>query len=161
VIPSRSEFPGLASRGAFMDFRRKVREDIDAAMLDALVPDRTILKGVYAEVREGGRTFGRQVGSYPLLVSIPYPMTIGQKVDIAVTRRGYRSVSGVVHPTDVNTATLSMLHAIPGIGKRRAATIVRRRPFADAARLWGIFDDPTALESAQFHLTCLNVDKKQ
>ncbi len=161
VIPSRLESPGLASRGAFMDFRRKVREDIDAAMLDALVPDRTILKGVYAEVREGGRTFGRQVGSYPLLVSIPYPMTIGQKADIAVTRRGYRSVSGVVHPTDVNTATLSMLHAIPGIGKRRAATIVRRRPFADAARLWGIFDDPTALESAQFHLTCLNVDKKQ
>jgi len=161
AIPSRSESPGLASRGAFMDFRRKVREDIDAAMLDRVVPDRAILRGVYTEVREGGRTFGRQVGSYPLLISIPYPMTIGQKVDIAVTGRGYRSVSGIVHPTDANTATLSMLRAIPGIGKKRAATIVRSRPFKDAARLWEVFDDQTALESAQFHLTYLNVDKKQ
>ncbi len=161
AIPSRSESPGLVSRGAFMEFRRKVREDIDAAMLDRVVPDRTILRGVYAEVREGGRTFGRQVGSYPLLISIPYPMTIGQKVDIAVTGRGYRSVSGIVHPTDANGATLSMLRAIPGIGKKRAATIVRSRPFKDAARLWEVFDDQTALESAQFHLTCLNVDEKQ
>jgi len=161
VIPSRSESPGLASRGAFIDFKRKVREDIDAVMLERIVPDRTILRGVYAEVREGGRTFGRQVGSYPLLISIPYPMSIGQKIDVAVTGRGYRSVSGVVHPTDANTATLSMLHAIPGIGKKRAATIVRRRPFPDAAHLWEIFDEPTSLESAQFHLTCVKVDKKQ
>lgn len=161
VIPSRSKFPGVVSRGAFMEFRRKVREEIDATMLERLVPDRTVLRGVYAEVREGGRTFGRQVGSYPLLISIPYPVTIGQKVDIAVTGRGFRSVSGVVHPTDVNSATMSMLHAIPGIGKKRAAAIVRRRPFADVRGLWKLFDDPVSLESAQFHLSCGNVDKAQ
>lgn len=161
VIPSRSEFPGVASRGAFMEFKRKVREDIDAPMLERLVPDRTVLKGVHAEVREGGRTFGRQVGSYPLLISIPYPLAIGQKVDVAVTGRGFRSVTGVVHPMDANSATMSMLHAIPGIGKRRAAAIVRNRPFKDPEQLWRLFDDPGSLESAQFHLTCGNVDKEQ
>jgi len=161
VIPSRSEFPGVASRGAFMGFRRKVREEIDASMLERLVPDRTVLTGAYAEVREGGRTFGRQVGSYPLLISIPYPVAVGQKFDIAVTGRGFRSVSGVIHPTDVNSATMSMLNAIPGIGKKRAAAIVRQRPFQDADRLWQLFDDPVSLGSAQFHLACGKVHKEQ
>lgn len=161
VIPSRSEFPGVVSRGHFLEFKRKVREEIDAAMLERLVPDRTVLTGVYAEVREGGRTFGRQTGSYPLLVSIPYPLPLGQKVDVAVTGRGFRSVSGVVHPTDVESATISMLTAIPGIGKRRAAAIVRNRPFKDAELLWKFFEDRASLESAQFHLTCGNVHKRQ
>ncbi len=161
VIPSRSEFPGVVSRGAFTEFRRKIREEIDAPMLERLVPDRTVLRGVYSEVREGGRTFGRQVGSYPLLISIPYPMALNVKLDVAVTGRGFRSVTGVVHPTDANSATLSMLQAIPGIGKKRAAAIVMRRPFADVSTLWGLFDDPVSLDSAQFHLTCENVDKAQ
>ncbi|MBN1677952.1 MAG: radical SAM protein [Candidatus Thermoplasmatota archaeon] len=161
VIPSRSEFPGVKSRGAFMQFRRKVREEIDASMMERLVPDRTVLTGVYAEVREGGRTFGRQVGSYPLLISIPYPVTIGRRFDIAVTGRGFRSASGVIHPTDANSATMSMLQAIPGIGKKRAAAIVRQRPFDDTRGLWKLFDDPISLESAQFHLTCGKVHKAQ
>jgi radical SAM superfamily enzyme with C-terminal helix-hairpin-helix motif len=86
---------------------------------------------------------------------------MGQKVDIAVTGRGFRSVSGVVRPTDANSATLSMLRAIPGVGKKRAAAIVRNRPFKDPERLWKLFDDRASLESAQFHLTCRNVDKGQ
>lgn len=161
VIPSRSEFPGIVSRGSFAEFRRKVREEIDARMLERLVPDRTVLRGVYAEVREGGRTFGRQVGSYPLLVSIPYPVEIGQKVDVAVTGRGFRSVTGVVHPTHANSATLSMLTAIPGIGKKRGAAIVRSRPFSDPEDLWRLFGDPSSLASAQFHVACDKVDKGQ
>ena len=161
VIPSRAEFPGIRSKGDFVRFRNAVRNEIDSKMLEKLVPDRTVLTGVYAELREGGRTFGRQVGSYPLLVAIPYPVEIGKKVDVAVVERGYRSVSGVVHPTDANSATLSMLQAIPGIGKKRAGSIVRRRPFAESSQLWSLFDEPKALESAQFHLTCGNVDKDQ
>ncbi|OGS56178.1 MAG: hypothetical protein A3K60_01955 [Euryarchaeota archaeon RBG_19FT_COMBO_56_21] len=161
VIPSRAKFPGVRSKGDFVRFRNAVRNEIDSKMLEKLVPRRTILTGVYAELREGARTFGRQVGSYPLLVSIPYPVELGRKVDVAVVERGYRSVSGVVHPTDANTATLSMLHAIPGIGKKRASAIVLNRPFTGPSQLWSLFDEPKALESAQFHLTWGNVDKKQ
>jgi radical SAM superfamily enzyme with C-terminal helix-hairpin-helix motif len=161
VIPSRTDFPGVRSKAEFTKFKRAVREEIDAPLLQRLVPDRTILRSVYAEVREGGRTFGRQVGTYPLLVSIPYAVDIGRRIDIAVTGRGFRSVSGVVHPTGVNSASLSALEAIPGIGKKRAMNIVRMRPFSSEEDLWKLFDEPKALASAQFHLTCENVVKKQ
>jgi len=157
VIPSRDEFPGVASRSEFERFKRTVRSEIDAPMLDRLVPDGTVLRAVYAEVREGGRTLGRQVGSYPLLVNLPYPIELGRKMDVAVVGRSFRSVTGVVHPTDANTATLSMLEAVPGIGRKRAATIIRRRPFSSAEELWAIIDEPKALASAQFHLSIGNV----
>jgi radical SAM superfamily enzyme with C-terminal helix-hairpin-helix motif len=161
VIPSRQEFPGIVSKKHFSEFKRKVREEIDAPMLDRLVPNGTVLRSVYAELKEGGRTFGRQVGTYPLLVSIPYPVDIGSRIDIAVTGRAYRSITGIVHPTDANSATLSMLTAIPGIGRRRAMAIVRKRPFRDPSDLWELIDESKALESAQFHLTSGNVDRKQ
>jgi len=161
VIPSRQEFPGVASKKHFAEFKRKVREEIDAPMLERIVPDGTILSSVYTELKEGGRTFGRQVGTYPLLVGIPYPVEVGESVDVAVTGRGFRSITGLVHPTDANSATLSMLKAIPGIGKKRAMAIVRNRPFKDPTDLWMLIDEPKALDSAQFHLTCVNVDKEQ
>jgi radical SAM superfamily enzyme with C-terminal helix-hairpin-helix motif len=154
VIPSRCDFPGVSSKKAFMEFKRRVREEIDAPMLKRLVPEGTVLRGVYAELKEGGRTFGRQVGTYPLLVDVPYPVDIGRKIDVAAIRTGFRSVAGVMYPTDANTATLSMLEAIPGIGRKRAMAIVRNRPFRDPSDLWKLIDEPNALAKAQFHLTC-------
>ena len=161
VVPSRSEFPGIVSKEEFAKFKRAVREEIDAPMLEKLTPDGCVLRSVFAEVREGGRTLGRQVGSYPLLVTIPYPIDTGKRFDAAVTGRGYRSVSGIVYPTDANTASLSMLQAVPGIGKKRAMSIVRKRPFANSSQLWDLFDEPKARESAQFHLTAGSVVKTQ
>jgi radical SAM superfamily enzyme with C-terminal helix-hairpin-helix motif len=161
VIPSRSEFPVIASKQDFAKFKRAVREEIDAPMLERIAPNGCVLRSVFAEVREGSRTYGRQVGTYPLMVTIPYPVELGSKIDVAVTMSAYRSVTGVIYPTDVNSASLSMLQAVPGIGKKRAMKIVRGRPFSEAARLWEIFDEPKALESAQFHLTVGNVVKTQ
>ena len=160
VIPSRSDFPGVRSKAEFSRFKRKVREEIDAPLLERLVPDRTILRGVFTELREGSRTYGRQSGTYPLLVTIPYPIDTGQWIDVAVTGRGFRSVEGVVYPTDANSATLSMLQAIPGIGRKRAMAILRGRPYSHPDGLWRHFDEPKALESAQFHLTAGNVHKQ-
>jgi radical SAM superfamily enzyme with C-terminal helix-hairpin-helix motif len=161
VIPSRGEFPGVVSKADFERFKRTVRSEIDGPLLKKLVPEGTVLKALYMELREGGRTFGRQVGTYPLLVSVPYPVDVGRKVDIAVTGQAFRSLSGIVHPTDVNTATLSMLQAVPGVGRKRAMAMVRRRPFSKADELWPMFDESKALASAQFHLTIGNVHKVQ
>jgi len=156
VIGSRTVFPGVRSKSEFMSFKRAVREHVDLPMLEKLLPNGTVLKSVYPEVLEGGRTFGRQVGSYPILVEIPYRLELGKKLDVAIVGRGYRSVTGIVHPTDVNTATLSMLESVPGIGRKRAMAIVRTRPFKNLENLWRLFDEPKALASAQFHLTAGN-----
>ena len=161
VIPSRQDFPGVTSKREFSEFKRAVREKIDAPMLNMVVPDGTVLRSVYAELREGGSTFGRQVGTYPLLINIPYPVEVGTRTDVAVTGRGFRSVTGVLYPTDANTATLSMLESIPGIGRKRAMAIVRNRPFRDPSDLWKLIDEPGALAMAQFHLTVGNVVQQQ
>jgi radical SAM superfamily enzyme with C-terminal helix-hairpin-helix motif len=159
VMPVRGEHPGVRHKADFMSFKRKVREQVDLPMLAKVMPDGTVLRSVYTELREGGRTFGRQVGAYPILVDIPYPVDTGKKVDVAIVGRGFRSVTGILHPTDANTATMSMLESVPGIGRKRAMAIVRKRPFGDPAQLWQLFDEPGALRSARFHLTSGKVNQ--
>jgi hypothetical protein len=54
---------------------------------------------------------------------------------------------------------MSMLESVPGIGRKRAMAIVRKRPFGDPAQLWQLFDEPGALRSARFHLTSGKVNQ--
>ena len=97
--------------------------------------------------------FGRQVGSYPLLIGLPYPYEIGEWIDVAVTGRGPKSVIGIVHPTLVNSASLSMLEAVPGIGKKRAMAIVRQRPFTNELELRRLLGDEPVAQAAMKRLS--------
>jgi radical SAM superfamily enzyme with C-terminal helix-hairpin-helix motif len=160
VIASRQEFPGVRSKREFSRFKRQVRQEIDLAMLARCVPDGTLLRSVYTELREGGRTFGRQVGTYPILVGMPYPVNIDRWVDVAVTGRGPKSVIGIVHPTAVNSASLSMLEAVPGIGRRRAMAIVRGRPYRSPKELWDLLGDDGTLTEARLHLTLDDAERE-
>ncbi|MFQ5884743.1 MAG: helix-hairpin-helix domain-containing protein, partial [Thermoplasmata archaeon] len=112
----------------FRAFKKRVREEIDRLMLEKLVPKKTVMKQVYLELKKGKKTFGRQIGSYPILVGMPYERDLNQFVDVIVLDHGYRSVTGIEHPLDINKATLGALASIPGIGSKRAARIVRARP---------------------------------
>ena len=109
-------------------------------MLERLVPDGTVICGVFMERTRGNTTFGRQAGGYPLLVGLPYPVDIGRRLDVAITSRGSRSVGGVQVPLPVNEASQAALSALPGIGKKRAASIFRARPIRDAAHLGEVLD---------------------
>ncbi|WP_136715792.1 radical SAM protein [Halorientalis salina] len=113
----------------FKPYKREIRETIDNPMLKRLAPSGTVLPDVHLEYHQDGKTFGRQLGTYPLLVGIPGEHELGQTIDAAVTGHGYRSVSGVPYPLDINAASLSELQAIPGIGKQTAGNIVVDRPY--------------------------------
>jgi len=112
----------------FKRYKRRVREEIDNPMLRRVAPPGTVLPDVHLEYHEGGRTFGRQLGTYPLLVGIPGERPLGERLDVAVVDHGYRSVTGVPYPLDLNGATMDELTAIPGIGRQRAGNIVVGRP---------------------------------
>lgn len=112
----------------FRRFKTWVRENFDHEMLTRVIPTGTLLTKVLIE-KTGGTSFGRQVGSYPLLVGIAYPLQVDERHDIRVTDHGMRSITGVPVPFDVNTASLKALQALPGIGKKRAMTINRGRPW--------------------------------
>ncbi|HVO77660.1 MAG TPA: radical SAM protein [Methanomassiliicoccales archaeon] len=143
VMPLRREFVGGASHSDFIRFKETVREEIDRSMLREMLPQGTILTRVYTELREGNRTFGRQIGSYPLLVGFEYLLPLGQFVDAAVVDWGKRSVTAVEHPLKINSCSLAALSSLPGIGKKRAARILRKRPFRNLEELGASLDEPS------------------
>ena len=117
----------------FKQYKREIREEIDHPMLRRLVPIGTVLPDVHLEYHQDGRTFGRQLGTYPLLVGIPGERELGRTLDVAVVDHGYRSVTGVPYPLDPNAASMDELTAIPGIGPSTAGDIVVNRPYETAA----------------------------
>jgi len=122
----------------FKQYKREVREEIDNPMLQRLAPPGTVLEDVHLEYHQDGKTFGRQLGTYPLLVGIPGERDLGTTLDVAVTDHGYRSVTGLPYPLDVNSASMNELAAIPGLGKQRAGNIVVDRPFDAVPDIDGI-----------------------
>jgi radical SAM superfamily enzyme with C-terminal helix-hairpin-helix motif len=124
----------------FKQYKNEVREEIDNPMLQRVAPAGTRLPNVHLEYQQDGKTFGRQLGTYPLLVAIPGERELGRVVDIAVTDHGYRSVSGVPAPLDLNRASMDELAALPGLGKQRAGTLVVNRPYDSTAEASAALD---------------------
>ncbi len=107
-------FPGTAlaevgtkfikkNKAKYFGWRRRVREEIDIPMLKRVVPTGTIMRRVMAEVYDGKTTFGRQVGTYPLVIGMPGRLPLGKFYDVEVTSHMLRSVSGV--PIEHNVIT--------------------------------------------------------
>mgnify|MGYP006275929681 CR=1 FL=1 len=82
------------NRRFYHSWRKKIREDIDHEMLKQLVPIGTILTNVIPEVYDGKKTFGRQMGTYPLIVGVRERLPLKQPVDIRVTGYMLRSIIG-------------------------------------------------------------------
>jgi radical SAM superfamily enzyme with C-terminal helix-hairpin-helix motif len=116
-------------------------------MLKRIVPYGTVLRNVYTELHDGAITFGRQIGSYPLLVGIPYKLELERFYDVIVTGWGFRSITALEYPFPINTANMAAISSLPGIGKKRAATIVRYRPYNDMESLSSVLDDPQVSEN--------------
>lgn len=144
VMPARRDFTNDVDRSAFKEFKRTVRDEIDRRMLELIVPAGTVLTDVFMELKDGNVTFGRQIGSYPLLIGIPYAMDTECFKDIVITDWGFRSVTGLEYPFPLNTASMNAISSLPGIGKKRAASIVRNRPFNDMTELKRIIDADVA-----------------
>ncbi|MCG7840449.1 MAG: radical SAM protein, partial [Methanomassiliicoccales archaeon] len=147
VMPVRRDFPQTVSHSAFLKFKEKVRTHIDRPMLERLVPVGTVLRGVYTEIRDGKVTFGRQIGTYPLLVGIPHPIDLNKFIDVAVVGHGFRSISGVAYPLNVNSCPIAALEALPGLGRKRAIRLFHARPLKDGSDLRKALDDPRIADS--------------
>ena len=131
----------------FRHWKEEIRTTIDAPNLREVVPVGTVLRDVHIEAREGGNSFGRQVGTYPILVGIPFPVELHRRVDVRITGHGMRSVTGIPVPVDLDTASLRELSSLPGVGRKRAARIVRNRPVRGVTHLAEILDDRELAEA--------------
>ncbi len=138
--------PPKMNKGRFKRFKRQLFERVEQPMLRAVAPVGTLLRGVVTEFRDGDVTFGRQPASYPLLVGIPFPVPMGERLDVMVVGHGFRSVTGLPWPLPINRLPTNGLAALPGVGRKRARRIVDGRPFASAAELLAAMDEPRTLE---------------
>ena len=151
VLPIRREFTVRVNPNRFKKNKEEIREEIDREMLKRMVPKGTVLKNVFTEIHDGNTTFGRQIGSYPLLVGIPYPLELGKCYNIVVTDWGMRSITGIENQFDINKTTMTQISGLPGIGKKRAAKIVLAKPLTPE-KLREAIDDDRVFKSLDPHI---------
>lgn len=116
------------NKDMFLRYKEKIRSVIDLPMLRRIAPAGTVLRDVRTEVYDK-ITFGRQLGSYPLLVGIPLKLELNTSFDILVTDHGHRSITGIPVPVDINRTPLKIIEMLPGIDKKQASLVVRGKPF--------------------------------
>ncbi|HDQ07735.1 MAG TPA: radical SAM protein [Methanoculleus sp.] len=129
----------------FRLFKERVRKEFDVPMLRRVFPEGTCLKDVMVE-ESAATSFGRQMGSYPILVGIPLSLPVGTALDAVVVSHGMRSVTALPVPVAINTIPPSALKWIPGVGKKRVASLVARRPFADLSSFHRAIGTETAVD---------------
>ncbi|NJE07457.1 radical SAM protein [Thermococcus sp. M39] len=122
-------------------YKYKIRHEIDLPMLKRVVPVGTILRDVRAEVYDNGLTYGRQIGSYPLIVGIPKQIELNKFYDVLIVDHGFRSITGVPIPVNVNRESSKVLGYLPGIGKKRIAKILAKRPFKSKEEFLKLLDN--------------------
>ncbi|HJJ48203.1 MAG TPA: radical SAM protein [Methanocorpusculum sp.] len=123
----------------FQSFKESVRSSFDVPMLERVFPVGTVLKDVQIEV-SGAVSFGRQMGTYPILVGIPENIAVGMILDCAVVSYGARSVTALRMPIRFNEMSHTMLKWVPGISKKVLPKVIAKMPFADEKALKKVID---------------------
>ena len=113
----------------FRQAKARIRSTIDKPMLQKVAPVATVLTDVLLEQERGGLLWGRQMGSYPLLCGIIGQGRVGEFCRLIVAGHGYRSITGLRLPADLNTLAYDQVKLLPGIGKTKQAEFIIQRPF--------------------------------
>jgi radical SAM superfamily enzyme with C-terminal helix-hairpin-helix motif len=71
------------------------------------------------------------MGSYPILVGIPLRFRERTVMDAVVVDWGMRSVTALPVPVRINELPASSIRWLPGVGKKRVAAVIAKRPFRD------------------------------
>ncbi len=80
----------------YWKWRNDIRQNVDFPMLKKILPIGTIVKDVRMEVYDGNNTFGRQLGTYPLIVGVKKRLELGRFYDVKIVGHMLRSVIGEV-----------------------------------------------------------------
>jgi radical SAM superfamily enzyme with C-terminal helix-hairpin-helix motif len=69
------------------------------------------------------------MGSYPILVGVPVCLEKRSIIDAVIVDWGMRSVTALPVPVEINTLPAAAIKWLPGIGKKKVAAVIARRPF--------------------------------
>ncbi|MBI2546695.1 radical SAM protein [Candidatus Woesearchaeota archaeon] len=80
----------------YWSWRKQIRKEIDLPMLRKVFPKGTILADIGMEIYDGNHTFGRQPGTYPLVVGVNKRVDLGRFYSVKITEHMLRSVTAEV-----------------------------------------------------------------
>ena len=80
----------------YWKWRNEIRQKIDYEMLKRILPVGTILKDVRMEIYDGKTTFGRQIGTYPLVVGVEGRVELNKFYTVKVTKHMLRSITAEI-----------------------------------------------------------------
>jgi radical SAM superfamily enzyme with C-terminal helix-hairpin-helix motif len=129
--PSTPFLKGRLNR-SFHAFKEKVRTEFDPVFMRNVVGEGTIVRGIFIEAASGHVRFGRQIGSYPVLIGVEHYVPLDAFIDVVVTEFSSRSITGFQTPFEINRMGFRDLQALPGVGKKRAAELFKRFPLTPA-----------------------------
>ena len=112
----------------YFKWKNMIRNDIDHPMLQKIYPIGRELKNVYAEKIDGNGTLLRQPGTYPITCFVPRKLDLNHYYNLIVVDHGFRSLHCLKSPIKLINLTLRELEMIDGIGKKRAKTILLKKP---------------------------------
>lgn len=107
----------------FEHYKHLIRTNVDKPMLKKVFPVGTVIRNVIPEYTEGRITFGRPLGTYPILVGVP--AKFDKPVDVVIVDHGQRSVTAV-RKIPLENLTLEELESIPGVGKKNSIRIKKK-----------------------------------
>jgi radical SAM superfamily enzyme with C-terminal helix-hairpin-helix motif len=136
----------------FIQFKNLVREEIDQVILKRMIPFGTIIKDVFIEMHSGNISFGRQLGTYPILIGVKYQLPLDTYQDIVICEHGFRSLSGFSTPFYINRFPKHAFKALPGLGMKRAVRLIRNRPFKNIKGVKEALDDDKLMNDIEEHL---------
>ncbi len=137
------------NRKKFKNHKDLVNREINKPMLQRVFPKGAVLTNVKPEKQEGNVTYGRQLGTYPILVGIAGEHSLNKFLDVKVIDHGYRSITALVYPFNINRAQLAELTFLPGIGKKRASHLFVNKPIDGLVELRKLLDDMSELEQLE------------
>ena len=128
----------------FHAFKNDVRETFDTPMLAKVFPLGTIFDDVLIEV-SGQVSFGRQMGTYPVLIGVPEKIPVGTLLSTVVVAYGQRSVTALPYPIRINHLSMPALKWIPGISAKSATKLITKMPFKSTEDFLKMAPDAHAL----------------
>ena len=118
----------------FHAFKEDVRANFDVPMLERVFPVGTVFEKVIVEV-SGQVSFGRQMGTYPVLIGIPQKLPVGTVLSAAAVSYGARSLTALPYPIPINRLAPAALKWLPGVSAKSASKLLSKMPFRDAEEL--------------------------
>ncbi|MFP4400369.1 MAG: radical SAM protein [Candidatus Woesearchaeota archaeon] len=76
----------------YWKWRNKIRQEIDFPILEKMLPLGSVLKDVYMEIYDGKHTFGRQFGTYPLIIGVSKRVETRKFYNVKVIKHNLRSI---------------------------------------------------------------------